>query len=96
MPDVRQTKVFSKWLRKLADRQARAVIARRIERVAAGNLGDVKPVGGKVSELRVNYGPGYRVYFARSGETVIVLLCGGDKSSQERDIAAAQKMIKEL
>lgn len=96
MTDVRQTKVFSKWLRKLADHQARAVIARRIERVAAGNLGDVKPVGGKVSELRVNYGPGYRVYFAQSGETVIVLLCGGDKSSQERDIAAAQKMIKEL
>ena len=96
MADIRQTKVFSKWLRKLADRQARAVIARRIERVAAGNLGDVKPVGGKVVELRINYGPGYRVYFARSGETVIVLLCGGNKSSQSRDIAAAQEMAKEL
>lgn len=96
MNDIRQTKVFSKWLRKMADIQARAVIARRIERVAGGNLGDVKPVGGKVSELRVNYGPGYRVYFARSGEAVIVLLCGGEKSSQKRDIAAAQKMAKEL
>lgn len=96
MTDIRQTKAFSKWLHKMADHQARAVIARRIERVAGGNLGDVKAVGGKVSELRVNYGPGYRVYFTRSGETVIVLLCGGNKSSQKRDIAAAQKMAKEL
>lgn len=96
MPEVRQTAEFAKWLRKLSDHQARAIIARRIERVASGNLGDVKPVGGKVSELRVNHGPGYRVYFIRSGETVIVLLCGGDKSSQKKDIASAQKMAKEL
>lgn len=96
MTQIRQTKVFAKWLGKLSDHQARAIIARRIERVATGNLGDVKPVGEKVSELRVNHGPGYRVYFVRSGETVIVLLCGGDKSSQQRDIATAKKMAKEL
>lgn len=72
------------------------MIARRIERLANGNFGDVKSVGGKVSELRVDFGPGYRVYFVRSGEAVIVLLCGGDKSSQQRDIATAQKMAKEI
>ena len=72
------------------------MVARRIERLANGNFGDVKSVGGKVSELRVDFGPGYRVYFVRSGEAVIVLLCGGDKSSQQRDIAAALKMAKEL
>ena len=96
MTDVRQTAVFSKWLRKLADRQARAIIARRIERVAAGNFGDVKPVGEGVSELRITHGPGYRVYFIRSGSDIIVLLCGGDKSSQSRDIATAKSMAKEL
>ena len=93
---VQQTAVFSVWLGRLRDRTARAIIARRIDRVASGNLGDVKAVGDGVSELRVDHGPGYRVYFVRRGQSVIVLLCGGDKSSQAKDILRAKALAQEI
>ena len=96
MIEVRQTEVFSEWLSALRDRRAKRIIAARIERLAHGNPGDVKPVGRSVSELRVSYGPGYRVYFVKRGEVLVLLLCGGDKSSQVGDIAKALAMAKEL
>ena len=82
---------FAAWLDGLRDRQARARIKKRLDRVELGNLGDVKPVGEGVSELRVDYGPGYRIYFAQVGTTIVVLLCGGDKSSQRQDILKAKQ-----
>lgn len=94
--EIRQTSTFEGWLTGLKDAVSRAIIVRRIERVAAGNLGDVRPVGDGVSELRVDYGPGFRVYFVRRGETLIVLLCGGDKTSQPRDIARAKALAQEV
>ncbi len=93
---IRETEEFSEWLAGLRDVQAKARIARRVYRLADGNPGDVKPVGESVSELRIDYGPGYRVYFIQDGKVVIVLLCGGDKSSQRRDIAKAKKLAKAL
>lgn len=96
MFEVRQTAHFAKWFRALRDLMARTQIVRRIERLEAGHFGDVAPVGDGVSEMRVHSGPGYRVYFVQRGNTVIVLLCGGDKGSQARDILAAQAMAKEL
>jgi len=82
---------FRKWLHALRDVRARAKIRVRLNRVRLGNFGDAKPVGGGVSELRISHGPGYRVYFAREGSTVVLLLCGGDKSSQKRDITKAKE-----
>jgi putative addiction module killer protein len=96
MFDVRQTRTFAEWLSALADRRARIKIADRIERASRGNLGDVKSIGGGVSEMRIAFGPGYRLYFAKRGEALIVLLCGGDKGSQRRDIELAQAMVREL
>lgn len=96
MVEIRQTAAFAKWIRNLADRRARSAIAKRIDRLAFGHAGDARPVGGGVSELRVHMGPGYRVYFARRGDTIIILLCGGDKSSQARDIARAQALAEEF
>ncbi len=96
MIEVRQTTQFETWLRGLRDRRAVAVIARRIDRLGQGYAGDVKSVGEGVSELRVDFGPGYRVYFVRRGDVLIVLLCGGDKGSQARDIAAAKTTAREL
>jgi putative addiction module killer protein len=90
--EIRKTFAFSNWMAKLRDHRARAKIAARIDRLAFGNPGDVEPVGEGVSELRIHYGPGYRIYFVRRGETLIVLLCGGDKKTQSRDIKTA-KMI---
>lgn len=87
---------FSRWLRELRDRRARAQIAVRIDRVAEGNFGDHRSVGGGVSELRVPTGPGYRVYYTIRRRTVVVLLCGGDKARQQRDIELAQRMAREL
>ena len=81
---------FLKWLRRLRDARARAKIRVRLNRVRLGNFGDAKPVGGGVSELVIPYGPGYRVYFARSGSTVVLLLCAGDKSTQPQDISTAK------
>lgn len=91
---VQQTEVFAKWHAALRDLRARVAIARRLERVAAGALGDVKSVGDGVSELRIDYGPGYRVYFTMRGGVLVILLCGGDKSTQSSDIKAAQKLAK--
>lgn len=93
---IKQTETFVKWERSLGDGRARAMIAARINRVAYGLLGDVKPVGGGVSEIRIHYGPGYRVYFMRKGDEIILLLCGGDKGSQRRDIAAAKALAARL
>jgi putative addiction module killer protein len=96
MIEVCLTETFAGWLRALPDRRAQGRIAMRMERMEDGNFGDVKSVGGGVSEMRINYGPGYRVYFTRRGQAVVILLCGGDKSSQSRDIAAAQAMAPDV
>lgn len=96
MPDVRQTEIFSNWLGRLADTRARAKIAARIDRLAHGNPGDVEPVGEGVSELRIHFGPGYRVYFATQRRTVVILLCGGDKSTQAKDIKLAKQLARAL
>jgi putative addiction module killer protein len=96
MAAIRETEEFSNWLNKLRDAVAKAKIASRIERLVRGNPGDVKPVGEGVSELRIHHGAGYRVYFIRRGEQLIVLLCGGDKDSQDADIANAKKIASEL
>ncbi|HEY1426302.1 MAG TPA: type II toxin-antitoxin system RelE/ParE family toxin [Caulobacteraceae bacterium] len=96
MPEVRQTTLFSEWLRDLRDKRAQAVIARRIARVGQGNFGDAKTVGDRVSELRIDFGPGYRAYYTRKGRELIVLLCGGDKSSQPADIERAKEMAAEF
>ena len=94
--EVRQTDVFAAWFAALRDREARARITVRIRRLSLGNPGDVKPVGSGVSEMRIDYGPGYRVYFIRRGEMVVVLLCGGDKRTQDRDIARALELAREI
>lgn len=91
----RQTETYRKWERRLKDDRARAAIASRLDRLGFGLPGDVAPVGNGISELRIHYGPGYRIYFSRRAGEVILLLCGGDKGSQERDIAAAKRMAAE-
>ena len=96
MIEVRETETFSRWLSALRDDQARAKIAVRVRRLAFGNPGDVKPVGEGVSELRIHHGAGYRVYFVQRGTLLIVILCGGDKDSQTKDIATAKRLAKEL
>ncbi|MBU2591637.1 MAG: type II toxin-antitoxin system RelE/ParE family toxin [Nitrospinae bacterium] len=96
MIEIRKTEVFAKWLDGLSDIRARARILVRIERLAANNPGDVKPVGEGVSELRVNYGPGYRVYYKKIGRTVVILLAGGDKGTQSKDIKTALTLAKNL
>ncbi len=96
MPEVRQTEVYARWFRRLRDGQARAQIDVRIRRLSLGNPGDARPVGGGVSELRIDYGPGYRVYFLQRGRSLIVLLAGGDKDSQGRDIRRALKLANDL
>ena len=95
MLEVVSTDGFASWLRKLKDRQGRLRILARIDRLADGNPGDVKPVGRGVSELRLTYGPGYRVYFLQDGHTYVLLLCGGDKSTQQEDIKTAHKLADE-
>ena len=96
MLEVRKTGEFSRWLNGLRDVHARARVQARIERLAAGNPGDVKPVGEGVSELRIDYGPGYRVYFIQKGSVSTILLAGGDKSTQTRDIKAALRLARNL
>jgi len=93
---IKQTELFSKWLYKLKDIQGKVSILRRIERMKKGNFGDYKPLGEAVSELRLTTGPGYRVYYAQKGDEIIVLLVGGDKSSQSKDIEKAKQLLKEL
>ena len=96
MAEVRQTDLFRKWFAALRDVNAKRRIAQRIVRLQSGLMGDVKPVGDGVSELRVDYGPGYRLYFVARGAEVVVLVCGGDKHTQERDIRRAKLMVAEL
>lgn len=96
MVEIRKTELFANWLDNLRDIQAKARVLVRIERLASGNVGDVKPVGEGVSEMRINYGPGYRVYFVQRGSELIILLAGGDKSSQPRDIKAAIRLAQNL
>ncbi|MFN8045880.1 MAG: type II toxin-antitoxin system RelE/ParE family toxin [Dermatophilaceae bacterium] len=95
MVDVVRSSTFDRWLSKLKDRRAAARVLIRINRLAAGNPGDVKPVGGGISELRIDYGPGYRVYYLREGDRLILLLCGGDKSTQSADIATAHDIAQQ-
>jgi len=92
MINIRETELFSAWLGKLRDQDAKARIASRIRRLAFGNPGDVAPIGRGLSELRIHHGPGYRVYFMQRGTELIVLLCGGDKSGQQQDIVRAQAL----
>jgi putative addiction module killer protein len=94
--EIRKTHVFAQWLDGLRDIHARARVQVRIERLAAGNPGDVEPVGEGVSELRIDYGPGYRVYFKKRGRELIVLLAGGDKSTQSKDIKTALRLARNL
>jgi putative addiction module killer protein len=90
MVEVFKSETFDRWFGGLRDVRAKARIEVRIRRLSLGNPGDVKPVGGGVSEMRIDYGPGYRIYFMQQGALIVVLLCGGDKSSQDRDIALAK------
>jgi len=92
MIDLKQTEAFRTWRLRLKDDRARALIASRLDRLAFGHAGDVEPVGQGISELRIHYGPGYRIYFQKRGDTIIVLLCGGDKSTQSKDIKAAKRL----
>ncbi len=96
MIEVRQTAVFQAWLKRLDDRRAAERITIRIARVSSGLMGDIKPVGSGVSELRIDHGPGYRLYLVQRGRVLVILLCGGDKRTQARDIARAKAMAAEL
>jgi putative addiction module killer protein len=96
MFDVQATELFDQWLSDLTDRAARTRIASRIDRLSWGNPGDVKAVGEGVSEMRIDTGPGYRVYYKQTGRTIILILCGGDKSSQHKDIKKAKRIAAGL
>ncbi|MEK7795045.1 MAG: type II toxin-antitoxin system RelE/ParE family toxin [Candidatus Hydrogenedentota bacterium] len=96
MIEIRETAVYKRWFKSLRDRRARTRIDTRIRRLSKGNVGDAKPVGEGVSELRIDYGPGYRVYFVRRGLALVVLLAVGDKGSQEREIKQALKRAREI
>ena len=96
MKKIRQADPFRKWLKNLKDRVGKALILKRIDRLAGGNPGDIKPIGGGCSEMRINYGPGYRVYYKDTGKEIILLLCGGDKSTQSKDIENAKELAKEI
>ena len=96
MSEVRKTEIYVKWLDGLRDTRARARVLVRVERLATGNPGDVRPVGEGVSELRIDYGPGYRVYFKQQSRMIVVLLAGGDKRTQSRDIETARRLARNL
>jgi putative addiction module killer protein len=91
----KQTEIFRKWRLRLRDQRIRALIASRLDRLAFGNAGDVRPMGQGVSELRIDHGPGYRIYYVKRGETIIILLSGGDKSTQAKDIKRAKQLAAE-
>jgi len=93
--ELKQTEKFRKWRSRLKDERVRALIASRLDRLAFGHAGNAKPVGQGVSELRIDYGPGYRIYFQKRGNTIVVLLCGGDKRTQARDIQLAKRLAAE-
>jgi putative addiction module killer protein len=95
MIELKQTETFRKWRLRLKDERARALIASRLDRLAFGHTGDVEPVGQGISELRIHYGPGYRIYFRKRESTIIILLCGGDKSTQAKDIKTAKRLAEE-
>lgn len=95
MPELRQTDSFRRWRLAIKDAKLRALVASRLDRLAFGHLGDAKHLGDGIGELRIHYGAGYRIYFCRRGDALIVLLCGGDKGSQVRDIAAARRIVEE-
>lgn len=95
MIEIIKTDIFDRWLHDMRDIRAKARVETRIRRLSLGNPGDVKPVGEGISELRIDYGPGYRVYFMQKGPVLIVLLCGGDKGSQDRDIALAKNIARQ-
>jgi putative addiction module killer protein len=94
MKEIRRTGTFIKWIHKLLDNRTKYRIYKRIERLAEGNPGDVEPVGEGISEMRIDYGPGYRVYFKDTGREIIILLCGGDKTTQQEDIARAKEIVR--
>ena len=94
--EIRVTDTYARWFRRLRDRRARRIIDTRIARMMSGNPGDVRPVGGGVSEMRIDYGPGYRVYYLQRGRQLVILLAGGDKDSQEQDIARARNLARTL
>ena len=94
--EIRKTEIFVGWLDNLRDSRAKARIIARLDRMEMGNFGDIRPVGGGVNELRIHYGPGYRVYFVQRGPVVVVLLCGGDKRTQQADIAKAKMLADKL
>ncbi len=96
MIEIRQTETYASWFNSLRDRAAKARINTRIRRLSLGNPGDVKPVGGGISELRINYGPGHRVYFLKCNQTFVILLAGGDKSTQSQDIKEALELAQKL
>ena len=95
MIEFKQTETFRKWRTRLKNERARVLIASRLDRLAYGNAGDVRPVGAGISELRIDYGPGYRVYYRKQGSTIVILLCGGDKSTQAKDIKTAKRLAEE-
>jgi putative addiction module killer protein len=94
--EIRETETFMRWMRRLKDRQARTRIAARLQRLAFGHFGDSRAIGNGISELRFHFGPGYRVYFVQRGDTIVILLCGGDKGSQARDMEKAKMLAKEI
>jgi putative addiction module killer protein len=96
MIEIRQTETYRKWFDSVRDRNAKVRIDLRIRRLSLGNTGDVKPVGGGISELRIDYGPGYRVYYIKRENQIIILLAGGDKSTQSKDIKKAQELSRKL
>jgi putative addiction module killer protein len=96
MIEIRETDIYHEWFESLKDKRAKARIDVRIRRVSLGNFGDVSPVGKGVSELRIDHGPGYRVYFIQHGNTLVILLCGGDKSTQAKDIQQAHRLAQAL
>lgn len=96
MIEIRETEVYKKWFCSIKDKKTKSIIDVRIRRVSLGNFGDIEPVGKGVSELKIHYGPGFRVYLLHQGEAIIILLCGGDKSTQEEDIQKAQDLAHRI
>ena len=94
MKRIIKSDIYDKWLKKLKDKVGKAIIRQRIDRLANGNLGDVEPIGEGCSELKIHFGPGYRVYFKDTGKEIIILLCGGDKSTQQKDIEKAKEIAR--